>query len=285
MTVACTVSDVLSEDDLAQHYLARFTHPEGVLFVGRAQEKAGVWRTQRRRNPATGGSYAWLVRATAFINFCYFYRVDAEFGPFFLTFSTYFPYTAKLCLNGNEWAKRQAERAGIGLEALDNGFAAVEDVPALHAIGDRFGPAHIEALLRQWLAILPNPFAPADEAAGFRYELSILQAEFSLTQMLDRPMSGRIFFEQVLRDTLDAGRPDQISLVFGRRIIRTGHRPTPGRFCTRVITAGVIPSLHVDYKNNKIKQYHKEGSITKKAERCGPRPRSTTPATSDYPNG
>ena len=113
------------KDDLAQQFLARFTDEEGVLFVGRAQEKAGVWRTQRRYNPSTGGSYAWLVRSTAFINFFYFYCVDADFGPFFLKFSTYFPYTAKLCINGNEWAKRQAAKAGIGFEPLDNGFAAV----------------------------------------------------------------------------------------------------------------------------------------------------------------
>ena len=33
----------------------------------------------------------------------------------------------------------------------------------------------------------------------------------------------------------------------------------PGRFRTRVITEGVTPSLHVDYKNSKIKQYHKLG--------------------------
>jgi hypothetical protein len=86
------------KDDLAQQFLARFTEPEGVLFVGRAQEKAGVWHTQRRYNRVTGGSYAWLVRSTAFINFFYFYCVDADFGPFFLKFSTYFPYTAKLCI-------------------------------------------------------------------------------------------------------------------------------------------------------------------------------------------
>ena len=94
------------KDDLAQQFLGKFTQDEGVLFVGRAQEKAGVWHTQRRYNPATGGSYAWLVRSTAFINFFYFYCVDADFGPFFLKFGTYFPYTAKLCINGNEWAVR-----------------------------------------------------------------------------------------------------------------------------------------------------------------------------------
>ena len=71
-----------------------------------------MWRTQRRRH-ADGSSYAWLVRDSAIINFFYFYSVDADFGQFFLKFSTYFEFTAKLCINGNEWDKRQAAKAGI----------------------------------------------------------------------------------------------------------------------------------------------------------------------------
>src|SRR3954462_9796763 len=197
------------KDDLAQQFLARFTDEGGVLFVGRAQEKAGVWRTQRRYSPSTGGSYAWLMRSSAFINYFYFYCVDADFGPFFLKFSSYFPYTAKLCVNGHEWAKRQAARAGLGFTALDNGFAAVEpdDLATLQAICDRLGPAHLEALLGKWLGILPNPFAPADQGAGYRHELSMLQTRFSLTQVLDRPVSGRVFFEQSSGTTSTSAGP------------------------------------------------------------------------------
>lgn len=246
------------KDDVAQEFLARFSGAEGVLFVGRAQEKALVWRTQRRYNRA-GESYAWLVRSTAFINYFYFYCLDEDFGPFFIKFSTYFPYTAKLCLNGNEWAKRQAAKAGISFEALDNGFAAVDDAAGLQAICDRLGPEQIDALLRKWLRMLPTPFTDEDEAAGYRYEPSILQAEFSLTQMLDAPVSGRIFFEQVIRDNLDIGRPDHVALIFERRILHGRKRTTPGRFRTRVITDGVIPSLHVDYNNTTVKQYYKHG--------------------------
>src|SRR5713226_746006 len=77
--------------------------------------------------------------------------------------------------------------------------------------------------------------------------------------MLDAPVAGRIFSGQVLRDNLDIGRPDQISLVFGRRILAGRKRKTPGRFRTRVITNGVTPSLRADYKHSKIKQYHKLG--------------------------
>ena len=65
------------------------------------------------------------------------------------------------------------------------------------------------------VARLPHPFTPADRAAGYRYDISILQAEFSLTQMLDRPVTGRVFFEEVIRENLDLGRPDQVWLIFG----------------------------------------------------------------------
>lgn len=127
----------------------------------------------------------------------------------------------------------------------------------MQGICDRLSPAKIDALLRRWLRRLPHPFSRADRAAGYRYHISILQAEFSLTQVLDRPVTGRIFFEQVIRDNLDLGRPDRVGLVFDRRIITKGKKPTPGRFRTRVLTAGVTPSLHIDYQNSKIKQYHK----------------------------
>ena len=166
---------------------------------------------------------------------------------------------AKLLINGHHYAQAQAAKAGIGFTALDNGFAACDDVPALQAICDSLTEDKIEALVRKWLAILPSPYSPADQAAGYRYDISVLQAEFSLTQVLDKPVTGRIFFDQVIHDNLGIGRPDQVGLIFGRRIQRGRKHPTPGRFRTRVITADVTPSLHVDYKNSKIKQYHKLG--------------------------
>ncbi len=185
--------------------------------------------------------------------------MDADFGPFFIKFCSYFPYSAKLCLNANHWAQRQAEKAGIGFTPMDNAFAAVDDVPALQAICDSFGEEHILALLEKWLRILPYPFTEDDTAAGYRYDVSIVQAEFSLTQMLDRPVTGRIFLEQMIRDNLDLGRPDKISLIFGRRIHNGRKRPTRSEFRTRIVTDNVTPAVRVEYKHSKVKQYHKEG--------------------------
>jgi hypothetical protein len=241
------------KDDVARDYLAHHDGSEGILFVGRAQEKNTVFRTEKRTNPTTGSTYPWIVTGSAMVNNFYFYGLDDDFGPFFLKFGTYFPYTAKLCINGHHWAQRQAAKAGIGFEALDNGFLSCEDPVRLQRIADRLGPGHIDRLVRKWLARLPHPYSPADRRAGYRYDISVLQAEFSLTQVLDRPVVGRIFFEEVIRDNLDIGRPNRVALTFDRRI----DRRTPGRFRTRVITEGVTPSLHVDYKHTKIKQYHK----------------------------
>ena len=71
------------------------------------------------------------------------------------------------------------------------------------------------------------PFTAADRRAGYRYELSILQAEFSLTQVLDRPVTGRIFFEEVIRENLDIGRPGQVQLIFDRKVSRRNTGPIP----------------------------------------------------------
>jgi hypothetical protein len=243
------------KDDVAAEYRRRFKGKEGVLFIGKAQEKTSVFRTERRRNEQTGATYPWLVRSTAMVNHFYIYCEDADFGPFFLKFCTYFPYNAKLCINGHECVKKQLSNRGIRYEALDNGILSCDDPKRVQAICDSISAEKIDGLLRKWFRKLPHPFTAKDRQAGYRYQISILQAEFSLTQVLDRPVTGRVFFEEVIRENLDIGRPSQVQLIFDRRVSRR----TPGRFRTRVITDGVVPSLHVDYKNSRIKQYHKEG--------------------------
>lgn len=248
------------KDEVTQRYLAVHDGSEGVLYVGTAQERAVVWTASRRRNPATGASYVWLRKATRMVNYLYWYCFDEDFGPFLLRVCTYFPFNTQLIVNGNHWAQRQAAKAGIGFTPLDNAFAACDDVAGLQTICDRFDAGHIEALLRKWQRRLPYPFAEEDETLGdYYYELSIDQVEFSLTQMLDKPVSGRIFLDQVIHDNLDVGRPDKVGLIFGRRIFTRGPRPTPGPFRTRVLTEGVTASLHFDYKSARGKQYHKEG--------------------------
>ena len=228
---------------------------ERVLYVGKAQEKTSVFRMTRRTNPETGDKYPWLYRGNVNCNQYYFYVVDDDFGPMFIKMSSYFPYTCRVNLNGHEYLKRQLDKQGIGYQALDNGVLSCDDPVRLQALADGLDAAKISEVITKWLNRLPSPFSAADCAAGYQYRYSILQAEFARTQVFDRPLSGRQWFEQVIRDHLDLGRPDRVSLIFNRRI----NKRTSGKFSTRVITHGVDPSLHVSYKHSKVKQYFKEG--------------------------
>jgi len=244
------------KDDVLQQKLESFNKQEGVVFVGVAQEKVRVPRTTRKAMPG-GGTIPWIMYSTAMVNVYYVYCRDRDFGPFFLKFCSYFPYAAKLCLNGHEYLKCQLAQCGIPFEAMDNGLLSCADLPAAQRISEGFSPAKIDAFFRKWLARLPHPYSAQDRRAGYRYDLSVLKAEFSLTQVWDRGLHGRCFFEEVIRENIDLGRPEQVQLIFARRMQRK--TATDGRCRTRMITEGVVPSLHVYYKNTHLKQYHKEG--------------------------
>jgi len=60
------------KDDVTQKFLRDFKRNEGVLYVGKAQEKARVMRTERRRDKRTGATYPWIVQSTAMVNYYYF---------------------------------------------------------------------------------------------------------------------------------------------------------------------------------------------------------------------
>jgi hypothetical protein len=163
----------------------------------------------------------------------------------------------KLCLNGHEWVKQQLRREGIGFESLDNGFLSCEDPARLQQVCDQLGPEAVQAFFERWSQRLPWPLGTEDRQAGYRHQLSLWQIELSLTQVFDRPLYGRHFFDQVVRANLDLGRPDRVRLLFDRRLTRRTPPPAYG-YRTRVITDGVDPSLHVEYKHCQIKQYFKE---------------------------
>lgn len=223
---------------------------DGIVFIGVAQEKAQAFQGKK-----INGRFEFTRDKTVYVNHYYFYIDDADFGPLFIKVCSYAPWGTKLCLNGHEWAKRQLESKGIAYEALDNGFLSCADPKKLQEICDSLGPEQIEAVFRKWLKRIPLPLGSEDRAAGYDWSLSIWQMEVSLTQIFDRPLRGREFFEEIIRDNLDLGRPDRVQLIFDRVVTKK----TPGQFRTRVIQDGVHPSLHINYKNFDLKQYFKEG--------------------------
>jgi hypothetical protein len=244
------------KDDVAAEHRARFTQAEGVVFIGVAQERASAFKARKLTGSERGVLFEFSRQSVA-VNHYYFYVQDREWGPAFVKVGTYVPYPVRVCLNGHEWAKQQTRQVGLGCTSLDNGFLACDDPERLQTICDSLGPADVQRFFDRWQAQLPWPLTATDRAAGYQHRLSIWQLEVSRTQVFDQPVQGRHFFEAVIRENLDLGRPDRVSLLFPTRLTRRTPAPPHG-YRTRVITTGIVPSLHVEYKHTDVKQYFKE---------------------------
>ncbi len=244
--------------EVMRPYLARqaATGRAGVAAIGVAQEFAPVFTGMKKTGP---GDAVWFAftKADRRVTCYYFYVFDDDFGPAFVKVCAYFPYPMKIWLNGHEWGKRQAAKNGIGFTELSNGFATCSDPVGLQAICDRLGPGAIRVFAERWWSILPLPLTEHDRTAGYWWELSMRQVETSRTLVFDAPRHARGFFEALVADNLDIGRPELIELIF-KRGQRRG-RPAAGEYKTKIVTYGTEVNVNAFYRHSRIKQYLKDG--------------------------
>jgi len=253
------------KQEVMRPYLARQarTGHSGVAAIGVAQEYQNVFAASQREDRGDTGRQVWFSfsKADRRVTCFYFYLWDEDFGPAFIKVCAYFPYPVKVWLNGHEWAKRQAMRAGVGFTELSNGFASCDDPAGLQAICDRLGPGTITVFFERWMSRLPLPLTPADRDAGYWWELSIRQVETSRTIVFDAPRHARAFFEALVVDNLDIGRPDHIEVIFAGHPRRWGRPPkVEPTYKTRIDTRDTIGvTVNADYKHSRVKQYLKDG--------------------------
>ncbi len=227
----------------------------GVVAIVSAQEFQWVFGG-RNRSDTPGVASFEFTKSSRRVGTYYFYVLDPDFGVGFIKICTYFPYPAKVWVNGHEWAKRQLDHQGVPFTALANGFASCEDPDGLAEICERFGPADVQGFFDRWITEIPTPFTAQDRAAGYWWELSMRQVEVSRTMVLDDPRRARRFFEALVTDNIGIGRPDEVHVVFGRD--RRG-RTTSHQFRTRIFGPGTEVKMDFAYKHSRVKQYLKEG--------------------------
>jgi hypothetical protein len=247
--------------EVMQPYLDRaaVTGRSQVAAIGVAQEMQRVFiARQRPTGPGKCPQFSFDKKDRR-VTVYYFYLWDAAFGPAFIKMCTYCPWPMKVWVNGHEWAKQQARKIGLGFTELSNGFAACDDPPLLQRICDALQPGTIEVFFQRWLSRLPVPLGTADEQAGYWWELSMAQVEVSRTLVFTQPRHARAFFEALVTDNLDLGRPDTVEIIFDRRVVTGPQRATQGTFKTKVITRGTEVTINAFYRHSRIKQYLKDG--------------------------
>src|SRR3954464_12430209 len=229
----------------------------GVAAIGVAQEFQRVF-SGTTYHPDAGGEGLprfGYAKADRRVTAYYFYLVDEAFGPAFVKVCAYFPYPVKIWLNGHEYAKRAATAAGIGFTELDNGFATTDDPAGLQQLCEGLGPGTIAGFCERWWARLPLPLSGADRAAGYWWDIAMRQVEVSRTIVFDQPRHARGFFEALCTDNLDIGRPEQMQIVFGRRV-RT---PPEGGYRTRLLRSRDEVTLNAHFGHSRVKSYLKCG--------------------------
>jgi hypothetical protein len=226
----------------------------GVVALVVAEEFQRVWSARNRsQKPGVASlDFFWEKRR---VGAYYFYILDPQFGPAFIKICTYGPWFARVWVDGHEWAKRQARKAGIAFTALSNGFASCSEPERLQAVCDTFGPEHVQAFFDRWITQIPTPLTAEDRAAGYWWELSMRQVETSRTIVFDDPRRARNFFEALVADNIGIGRPEEVSMVFARQL----RRPTQHRYQTRIFTTGTEIRIDFRYKHSRVKQYLKDG--------------------------
>ncbi|WP_241245527.1 hypothetical protein [Microbacterium sp. KRD172] len=232
----------------------------GVVAIGVAQEYQNVFAATQRDKGA-GVPWYSFTKADRRVTCYYFYLWDDDFGAGFIKVCAYFPYPVKVWVNGHEWAKRQASKVGLGFTSLSNGFKSCDDPAALQRICDTLTSSTIQDFFDRWMDRLPLPLDDYDRQFGYWWELSMRQIETSRTLVFDAPRHARSFFESLITDNLDIGRPETVELLF------TGHGPhhlghpivnrTP--YKTKIVTADTQVSLNVFFKHSRVKQYLKDG--------------------------
>jgi hypothetical protein len=229
----------------------------GVAAIGVAQEFQRVFTgtTYHSHEGGEGLPRFGYAKADRRVTAYYFYLVDEAFGPAFVKVCAYFPYPIKIWLNGHEYAKRAASAAGIGFTQLDNGFATTDDPAGLQQICDRLGPGTIRVFCERWWARLPLPLTEADRAAGYWWDIAMRQVEVSRTIVFDAPRHARGFFEALCADNLDIGRPEEMQIIFGRRVAT----PPVGGYRTRLLRTGDEVTLNAYFRHSRVKSYLKCG--------------------------
>jgi hypothetical protein len=247
--------------EVMQPYLdaAARTGRSQVAAIGVAQEPQRVFIARKRDTDPSRCPQFSFDKKDRRVTVYYFYLWDAGFGPAFIKVCTYCPWPLKIWVNGHEWAKQQCRKAGLGFTELSNGFASCEDPALLQRICDVLQPGTIEVFFQRWLSRLPLPLGPADQQGGYWWELSMAQVEVSRTIVFTQPRYARGFFDALVTDNLDLGRPDTVEIIFDRQVRNGRQRATGGVFKTKVITRGVDVTVNAFYKHSRIKQYLKDG--------------------------
>lgn len=148
-----------------------------------------------------------------------FYVNDARWGRMFVRVCPYFPFSARVCLNQHHWLANRMREQGIRFRQCGNAFLSCNDPGALQQLADSLTANDLLACAQKWLTCFTPFFTHKErQQASCRHRLFFAQTEYCDNLIFHKRAALDRLGERLLDANRTIGRPDKITVIFGRKI-------------------------------------------------------------------
>jgi len=233
-------------DDFVEPYF-RNAQPDQVVVIIQAREPAGILTAIGKANKwHLETKYRWVKQYN-------FYIQDAKWGQMFVRVCPYFPFSTRICLNQHYWLARKMTQAGIRFTQTGNAFRRCSDPEALQTMADSLTPEDLIHCGHKWLNRLIPFFRPEERRVhACWHQLFFSQVEFCENLIFRKRAALDELGERLLDANRNLGRPDKLTVIFGRRVTKQYH----GKLQTEIEDLHLgNPVMRSYYKNGFAKHY------------------------------
>lgn len=241
-------------DEFIEPYF-RKAKPDQVVAILKAREPARIMTaigSAKENRWHLQIAQRWVIQYNFYLN-------DARWGRMFVRMCPYFPFSARVCLNQHHWLANRLREEGIAFEKTSNAFLKCGNFARLQELADSLTAKDLLTCGQKWLTAF-TPFFTARERkdAGCRHRLFFAQVEYCDNLIFHRRAALDAIGERLLDANRTLGRPDKITVIFGRKVTSRYH----GKLQTEIEDMHLPnPVIRSHYGNGFIKQYVRDHRI------------------------
>jgi hypothetical protein len=241
-------------DEFVEPYF-RKANPNQIVAILKAREPARIMTaigSTKQNRWHLQMAQRWVIQYNFYIN-------DARWGRMFVRMCPYFPFSARVCLNQHHWLAYRLAEEDIHFEKSSNAFLKCGNFARLQELADSLTAKDLLACGQKWLTVF-TPFFTARERkdAACRHRLFFAQVEYCDNLIFHRRAALDSLGERLLDANRTIGRPDKITVIFGRKI--TAHHR--GKLQTEIEDMHLPnPVVRSHYGHGFIKQYVRDHLI------------------------
>lgn len=232
------------EEDKRKHEIAAEHLPSdpartGLFCILYGRAPAPIWDIRRF---GSNGIDIRRQKPYPYVNHYSFHIIDPDWGHLIIKLCPHLPCNAQIILNAHEYAARQAKKAQIAFEKVDNCFTSISNAPGFAQIADTMtapgGEGQLAQVCERWIYSCCLCFVLSlqeQQEVGFHYQYSVYQAEYSRNLQFHRGRVMDELFESLIDRTRVPLNLQTVKTIFGAKNRPNRRRQGKRRRCEKVV--------------------------------------------------